>query len=123
MANWPGFSKPRRPQRALLLLFPLNRESRSMNLSNEKNKLLNSVSRRAVALSDQPLFRVVTRGAMMGVALTAFVNFSMGSNPALAVCVDGTGGNAVGGADNDSVTCGVGAGVTADGYDTNGFDN
>ncbi|MEN3974558.1 right-handed parallel beta-helix repeat-containing protein [Emcibacter sp. SYSU 3D8] len=93
-----------------------------MNLSNEKNTLLNSVSRRAVALSAQPLLRVVTRGAMLGVALTAFANFSMGSNSALAACTDGTGGDSVAGANNDTVTCGVGAGATADGYDTDGYD-
>lgn len=93
-----------------------------MNLSNEKNKLLSSVSSRAAALSAQPLLRVVTRGAMMGVALTAFYNFSMGSNSALAACVDGTGGDAVAGAINEAVACGVGAGSTADGYDTNGWD-
>ncbi|MGE0668295.1 MAG: hypothetical protein AB7O49_17200 [Sphingomonadales bacterium] len=97
-----------------------------MNLSNEKNTLLNTVSRFAVGEGARLLGRYVTRGAMAAAALTIGTVVVMDSTPAIASCAetpsntDGNANDALAAADGLSVTC---TDTVAGGYDADGYDN
>ncbi len=86
-----------------------------MNLSNEKNTLLNTVSRLAVDAGARGTAKFVTRGAMTAVALTVATFALVDSSPAIATCSTATGtGDGVG----NPIICSSGAGgFDADGYD------
>ncbi|MEN3951382.1 NosD domain-containing protein [Iodidimonas sp. SYSU 1G8] len=85
-----------------------------MNLSNEKNTLLNSVSRFAVDMTASAPMKFVTRGAMVAVALSAVTYITGYSGDAAAACSPATAA-----ADNTNVTCGTN---TAGSFDADGFD-
>ena len=87
-----------------------------MNLSNEKNALLNTVSRLAVDFLARRDAKFVTRGAMAAIALTVSGYAVINPTPAVAACAPASSG-ADGGA---GITCGDNA---AGNYDGNGFDD
>ena len=86
-----------------------------MNLSNEKNTLLNTVSRLAVSFGARATMKFVTRGAMAAAALTVATYALVDTNPAIASCAP-----AVGTVDDPAgVVCGDNA---AGGFDSDGYD-
>jgi hypothetical protein len=98
-----------------------------MNLSNEKNTLLNTVSRYAVTDGARVLGKYVTRGAMAAAALTVATVVFVDSSPAIASCSDS---NFDANADDDLAGANGGGGVevicsdtVAGGYDADGYDN
>ncbi len=97
-----------------------------MNLSNEKNTLLNTVSRLAVSEGARLLGKYVTRGAMMAAALTIGTVVVMDSRPAIASCSDSDfDSNGDGDLAGDTGSSGVEvicSGTVAGGYDADGYD-
>jgi len=97
-----------------------------MNLSNEKNTLLNTVSRLAVSEGARLLGKYVTRGAMMAAALTVGTVVVMDSRPAIASCsdsdFDSNSDDALAGDTGSSGVEVICSDTVAGGYDADGYD-